>query len=110
MKQSLISEVESIEQEASKLVEKAKQVSEKAMLNVSKAMDEARDAISAKASATSEQIIEEHVRQAEEDAHKIIKESKDAVGIIHTTADKNRDMAITKASQLFADEFNVSLD
>ena len=110
MKQSLLSEVAAIEQEASKLVEDAKEAAEKATMDVSKAMNEAREAISAKASTTSTQIIKEHVAQAKEDAHKIIKESKDTVSIIHKTADKNRNMAITKASQLFAEEFNVSLE
>lgn len=109
MKTSLISQVEAIEQEATKLVADAKHTSEQDAINVSKAMTEAREAISAKADKTSAQIISEHTKQANEEAHRITKESADSAVITHNTAEKNRDKAIAKAEQLFAQEYNVPL-
>ncbi|OGY37226.1 MAG: hypothetical protein A3E36_01360 [Candidatus Andersenbacteria bacterium RIFCSPHIGHO2_12_FULL_45_11b] len=109
MNKSLIAQVEQLEQEASLMIADAKKTSENELLHVSKSMHEAREAITAKADATSAQIIAEHTKQATEEAHRIMKESNDAASITHNAAEKNRDRAIKKATQLFAETYSVPL-
>ncbi len=109
MQQTLLTKVEQIEQEAQALIQQARDRASKEMTELASNIKASRASIEAKAEETSRSILAEQKTFAEQEAHKTIQQSRNVVEHIHETAQKNRPLALQKAKELFAAEYESEL-
>lgn len=103
--ETLLTKVQAVESEAAALIERAEADSTSAITKLRSREEKIIQDIREKAHVRAQEIINEHVHEAEKEMNTIKQHGANTAKTVHEAADKNRDDAVALTQRLFQEEY-----
>ena len=103
--ETLITKVETIEQQAQELVSKVRTEGEEKLRELTSAEESLLGEVKARAERKAESIIKDRTKKAQDAVNTAHQDDSTVTASVHSTAEKNREHAITLALSLFTKEY-----
>ena len=102
---TLLDKVQHVEQEAAAIIAAAEKTGKQAIADIVDVEEEVLAEIKERAEKKGEKIIKERVQKAQDEVNRVHQDDSLSTSMVHEAAEKNKEMALKRAWQIFKDEY-----